>query len=484
MPLLEETGYIPTEKYAHGDELRAHAARIGKQFDLYPRTLFQTEVLSLHWNEYKGYWCVETNRKDNIRAQFVIPVAGPLHRPKLPGLFGIESFQGTSFHSSRWDYGYTGGNATGGLTKLADKRVGIIGTGATAVQIVPQLGRYAGQVYVFQRTPSSIDVRNNKRTDPEWAKALKKGWQQERMENFTNILGGANEVDLVADSWTGIFRLIAPDPMRIKNKEVETTAADIQQADFKKMEALRARVAAIITDKDCAESLKPWYNYYCKRPCAHDEYLQSFNLPNVNLVDTDGNGVEAITRNGVVANGKEYSLDCLIYATGFEWSTDWHHKSGIEIHGRNGITLGERWQDGALTYHGWGSYGFPNCFFLSNIQAAQTPNFMYVTNEQARHFAYIIAQCKQRNIRHVEPSLEAETAWVAECIETGKAQQEALRGCTPGYLNHEGGISLRSARNSPYGGGVMAFFEIIRKWRKANKFEGLIISPRSAKLSS
>jgi cation diffusion facilitator CzcD-associated flavoprotein CzcO len=478
MPLLEETDYLPTEKYAHGDELRAHAVRIGRHFDLYRRTLFQTEVLGLRWNDSKGFWSVETNRKDNIRAQFVIPVAGPLHRPKLPGLRGIESFQGKSFHSSRWDYNYTGGNAAGGLTKLSDKRVGIIGTGATAVQIVPQLGKYAKEVYVFQRTPSSIDVRNNSPTDKEWAKTLKRGWQQERMDNFNTILGGGHEeVDLVADSWTAIFRFIAPDPTRLKNKELQTTPADIQLADFKKMESLRARVAAVVEDKDRAESLKPWYNYYCKRPCCHDEYLKAFNRSNVNLIDTNGQGVEAITSRGAVANGIEHELDCLIYATGFEWVTDWTHKSGMEIYGQNCITMTDRWRDGALTYHGWASCGFPNCFFLSNIQAAQTPNFMYVTGEQAKHFAYIIAQCQKRGIRNFEPTAEAEKAWVAESIETGKRRAEALQGCTPGYLNHEGEFTLRAQRNSPYGGGVLAFFDILRKWREANKLAGLVLTP-------
>jgi cyclohexanone monooxygenase len=132
---------------------------------------------------------------------------GPLHRPKLPGIPGIETFGGHSFHTSRWDYEYTGGDPAGGaMTELADKRVGIIGTGATSVQCIPHLARACGELFVFQRTPSSIDVRNNRPTDPEWAASLQPGWQQRRMDNFNNLVSGIPEPeDLVNDGWTDII---------------------------------------------------------------------------------------------------------------------------------------------------------------------------------------------------------------------------------------------------------------------------------------
>jgi Flavin-binding monooxygenase-like len=129
MPLLEELGYMPSEKYARAKELLAHSAMIGRHFNLYPKTLFQTEVKSLTWDDDAVLWTVSTSRNDNIKTRFVIPAAGPLHRPKLPGVPGIKEFKGKSFHSSRWDYGYTGGDSAGGLKGLRDKRVGIIGTG-------------------------------------------------------------------------------------------------------------------------------------------------------------------------------------------------------------------------------------------------------------------------------------------------------------------------------------------------------------------
>lgn len=278
MPLLDETGYVPTEKYARAKELLKHAEMIGNRYGLYPKTLFQTEVNTLTWNEEASQWIVKTNRGDNIKAKFVIPAAGPLHRPKLPGTPGLETFKGHSFHSSRWDYDYTGGDPNGGLTKLANKRVAIIGTGATAVQIVPHLGEWAKHAYVFQRTPSSIDVRGNKFTDEEWVKTLGDRWQKKRMDNFNIIVnGGHQDEDLVSDGWTDILRQLIVRAEDGQTESPEALAAKRQLADFKKMEQIRKRVDSIVEDPATAESLKPYYNQFCKRPCFHDEYLDTFN---------------------------------------------------------------------------------------------------------------------------------------------------------------------------------------------------------------
>lgn len=474
MPLLEELNYMPTEKYARAKELLMHSEMIARHFDLHSRALFQTEVNTLTWDEDTARWTAKTSRGDTIKTRFVVPAAGPLHRPKLPGVKGIESFKGHSFHSSRWDYDYTGGDPVGGLTKLKDKRVGIIGTGATAVQIVPHLGEWAKQVYVFQRTPSSIDVRGNRPTDPAWAASLKKGWQKERMDNFNIIVnGGEQDVDLVSDGWTDILRSLL---VRAKEGEVVDpvkAAADRQLADYKKMESIRARCNAVVKDPETAESLKPWYNQFCKRPCFHDEYLDTFNRPNVRLVDTKGLGVTAITEKGVVANGQEFELDCLIYATGFELATDWTHRAGMEIYGRGGQTITDKWKQGASTLHGWTTRGFPNCFWVSIVQAALTPNFVHVTSEQAAHLAYVIKTCRDRDIRTVEPTPEAEQKWVDTILKLGKLRAEFQKDCTPGYYNNEGKPSPVAARNAAYGGGSPAFLKILEEWRKKDDLEGL-----------
>ncbi|KAF1844559.1 FAD/NAD(P)-binding domain-containing protein [Cucurbitaria berberidis CBS 394.84] len=472
MPLLEEVGYMPTEKYAHAKELLAHSRAIGEKFDLYSRALFQTEVKDLRWNEEEGKWTAQTSRGDKIKSRFVIPVAGPLHRPKLPGLNGIEEFRGHSFHSSRWDYGYTGGDSTGHLHRLKDKRVGIIGTGATAVQIVPHLGEWTKELYVFQRTPSSVDVRRNRPTDREWAKSLEKGWQKKRMDNFDNIVnGGFEKHDMVADSWTDIIRELYSarfDP----NNPVEV-AANRQLADFKKMEQIRARTDEIVKDKETADALKPWYNQFCKRPCFHDEYLQTFNRPNVKLVDTKGLGIDRITEKGVVANGEEYEIDCLIYATGFELANDWAHRAGMEIYGRNGLRTTEKWKEGAMTLHGWGSRQFPNCFWVQVTQAAVTPNFMHITNEQAIHLAYVVSECRKRNIKTIEPTQEAEEDWTDIIVKGFALKGDYSKECTPGYYNNEGKPSKTTARNAMNAISSPAFIKILTDWRAADDLAGL-----------
>ncbi|KAF1918054.1 hypothetical protein BDU57DRAFT_446546 [Ampelomyces quisqualis] len=474
MPLLEEVEYMPTEKYAKAKELLNHSRKIGEKFDLYSRALFQTETKGLHWVEEESKWVTQTARGDKVKSRFVIPAAGPLHRPKLLGVPGIEDFKGHAFHSSRWDFAYTGGDPAGGLEKLKDKRVGIIGTGATAVQIVPHLGEWAKQLYVFQRTPSSIDVRGNAPTNQEWASSLKKVWQQERMNNFDSIInGGIEKEDMVADRWTDIIRELITAGVDPKNPA--EAAAKRQLADFKKMESIRARTDEVVKDKETADALKPWYNQFCKRPCFHDEYLDTFNRPNVRLVDTKGQGVQQITKKGIIANGEEFEIDCLIYATGFELANDWSHKTGMEIYGRNGMTTTEKWQDGASTLHGWASRQFPNCFWVSVVQAALTPNFMHITAEQARHFAYVISECQKRDIKSIEPTQEAEEAWCNTIIQGTAIRGDFFKECTPGYYNNEGKSSMRAARNGTYAHGSPAFIKILTEWRDANDLAGLDI---------
>src|SRR4029077_12463801 len=153
----------------------------------------------------------------------------------------------------------------------------------------------------------------------------------------------------------------------------------------------RARVDQLVHDPETAAKLKPWYRQFCKRPWLHDEDLQPYNRPNVHLVDTGGKGVEALTRTGVVANGREYEVDCLIFATGFEVGTSYTRRAGYDIVGREGMTLSEHWRDGLRTLHGLTSNGFPNCFFLGFTQGAITISVPQALNEQANHVAYIVS---------------------------------------------------------------------------------------------
>jgi len=477
LPLLEEVGYMPVEKYTRAPEILDYCRRIGRHFDLYRDVCFQTEVTDMTWDEASSRWIIRTNRGDAMKARYVVMANGPLHRPKLPGIPGVDSFKGHTFHTSRWDYDYTGGDPMGGLTGLAGKRVGIIGTGATAVQCVPHLGEAAKELFVFQRTPSSIDVRNNRPTDPAWASSLQPGWQQHRMDNFNVLVsGGWQKEDLVSDGWTDIIRNLGLAAARRAAKG-ELGPGDpaelLQLADFQKMEQIRARVDSVVADREKAEALKPWYNQFCKRPCFHDDYLATFNRPSVHLIDTDGRGVERITEKGVVVDGVEYELDCLIFATGFEVGTSYARRAGYEITGRGGVTLSQKWADGVSTLHGMHSRGFPNCFIFANSQSGFTANYPHMLNEQSKHAAWIIARCRDEGAVAVEATEEAEAAWVQEVMDSAIQRQKFAEECTPGYYNNEGKPSPLAARNGPYGKGSIVFIQMITDWRNEGSMQGL-----------
>ena len=413
-----------------------------------------------------------------MKARYVVMSNGPLNRPKLPGIAGIESFKGHSFHTSRWDYGYTGGSSEGGLTKLADKRVAIIGTGATAIQCVPHLGRHAKQLYVFQRTPSSVDLRGNKPTDPAWAASLTPGWQKRRMENF-NILvsGGMQDEDLVSDGWTDIIRSLASiaafrgdQPM-----SMEDIARGMEIADFKKMNQIRERVASTVADPATAEALKPWYRQFCKRPTFNDDYLPTFNRPNVTLVDTEGRGVDRITEHALVVNGVEYEVDCLIFATGFEVGTAYTRRAGFEVYGRGAKPLTEHWGDGLKTLHGFYSAGFPNCFHMGVNQSTLTPNFPHLLDEQARHIGGLVAEAAGRQASVIEPTPEAEAGWVQTIRDSARDNLQFRVDCTPGYYNGEGRAGDGAGLfDGLYGPGSVSFFEVVRQWREGG-MDGLQI---------
>ena len=475
LPLLEEIGFVPKEKYTHAPEILQHCRNIAEHYNLYDRACLQTEVNKLEWDELSKRWIVRTNQGDAMRARFVVMSNGPMNRPKLPGIKGIGDYQGHTFHTSRWDYNYTGGSSEGELSNLKDKRVAVIGTGATAVQCVPHVGASAKNLYVFQRTPSSVDVRANRPTDQAWAASLKQGWQKERMENF-NILcsGGIVEEDLVKDGWTEIIRnLVSMANYRGKDTNWDEVPKMMELADFKKMEQIRARAEEIVADPATAEALKPYYRQFCKRPCFHDAYLQTFNLDNVQLVDTNGIGVDSITPNGVVANGKEYPVDCIIFATGFEVGTDYTRRAGYDVIGKDNLSLSQKWSDGMRTLHGIHTHGFPNLFIISNSQSGFTTNFPHSMDETACHIGYILNRCLEENISTVEVSESAEDAWVEEIIAVSRYNEEFQAMCTPGYYNNEGQPNPKSVQNGPYGKGSRPYFKITKAWRDEGTMQGL-----------
>ena len=481
LPLLEETGHMPSMKYVFAPEIFEHGRRIARTFSLYDDALFSTQVTKLEWDEQASRWIIHTDRGDAIRARFVTMGTGPLHRPKLPGIPGIETFAGHTFHTSRWDYAYTGGDTNGApMSNLADKRVGIIGTGATAVQCIPHLARDAQELYVFQRTPSSIDVRNNHAIDPEWFATLGPGWQQRWLTNFATLqTGGFADEDLVQDGWTDISK-------RIRDRMMADIAAGAEfgpeamlrayeDSDDEKMTEIRARVDEVVRDPATASALKPWFRQLCKRPCFHDEYLQAYNLASTHLVDTDGLGVERIDETGVWVAGVHYELDCIVFASGFEVGTPAARRSGFETYGRDGLTLSEKWSGGMQSLHGVHVHGFPNLFVVGPSQGANLiSNITQNLTEAGTTIAAIINHALDEAADEVEATAAAEHDWVA-MLEGSPRAFLGSPECTPGYYNNEGGpIGRRERLNSSgYPDGPVAYWQYLDRWRTSGEFAGL-----------
>ncbi|MBT0768662.1 NAD(P)/FAD-dependent oxidoreductase [Kineosporia sp. J2-2] len=480
LPLLEEVRTIPALRYAQGEQIRRHAVALAEHFGLYPEALFHTRATALRWLDPDGEWLVETDRGDRMRATYVVVSPGSLSQPKLPGIPGIQDFRGHTFHTSRWDYAYTGGTADGELTGLRDKRVAVVGTGATGVQVIPHLARDAQHLFVFQRTPATVDVRDNRPLDPRWFQQQEPGWQGRRMDNFlASITGEPVDEDMIQDGWTSTSRL-----QRAYLSGVQETGLPRQEQqlldellDAHTMNGIRSRVDRIVQDPATAQLLKPWYRYMCKRPCFSDHYLQAFNRPNVTLVDTaDHGGITRMTESGVVVGDQEYQVDCVVFATGFDVGVSGVLSGTLPVTGRGGRVLLETWREGPRTLHGFYSPGFPNLFHLGSLQNASAVNFVHILHEQARHIAAVVGRAEQLGSRTVEPGPEATESWQATLRQVAVDTTVFQAECTPGYYNGEG----RTVRPLNYSPGPVAFHDLLARWRAEHLDEVIAARPGSA----
>ncbi len=481
LPLLEETGTVPSKKYVCAPEIYAHARRIATTFGLYDNALLSTGITSVSWDDDTSRWIIRTDRGDELRARFIAMGTGPLHRPKLPGIPGIDAFAGHTFHTARWDYDYTGGDPEGApMEGLRDKRVGIIGTGATAIQCIPHLAKTSRELYVFQRTPSSIDVRNNHAIDSDWYASLEPGWQQKWLVNFATLqTGGFADEDLVKDGWTDISQRIRDRILQVIATGAEpgpdTARRAYEDSDDEKMNEIRARVEEIVRDSATAAALKPWYRQLCKRPCFSDEYLPAYNQANAHLVETDGHGVERIDGTGVWAAGQHYDLDCLIFASGFEVGTEHSRRAGFEVVGRHGRTLSEHWSEGMRSMHGIHVHGFPNLFNVGVAQGANLiSNIPHNFVEAAGAISAVVQHALAQGSEQVEVTAGAEQAWV-DLLDHGEGRFLGSPDCTPGYYNNEGRPIGRAEwlNGSGYPQGPVAYFDYLERWRASGDFAGL-----------
>ncbi|KAK1595576.1 cyclohexanone monooxygenase [Colletotrichum navitas] len=508
LPLLEETGYMPKHRYAYGNELLAHANRMADTWGLADQGVFRSQIKSCEWDEDAKRWkvVIEQGRGPNeapvtmtVRSQFVVLANGVLNHPKAPK--NIEAFEGDMFHSARWNYNITGGDPSNlespQLTGLEGKRVGIIGTGVTAVQLVPQLAKWAKELYVFQRTPSSVGEKGQRPMDPEeWKKiANGRGWQKRRNENFNIYLSGREaEENLVADGWTALkaykAAIATPQDKPLGMADIPGHIGGLLAVDAPISERIRRRVDEVVEDKTTAAALKSWYPTWCKRPAFHDDYLPAFNLPNVHLVDTDGKGVDRATKGSLVVDGVDYPLDVVVLSTGYRApAANMAEPSGVSsmtIKGRGGALLSDKWQSkGPSTLHGVLTNGFPNLFLTGPMQVGATPNYNSVQDTLSQHCAYIVAEAMKQAGNStdkvvLEATIEGEEGYSGLHMQYA-AWFAGVAICTPGYLNNEGEQAppeeqMKMARGTPFPQGMNAFIKCLEDWRAEGSMKGVEVT--------
>ena len=479
LPMLEELGYVPKDRYASGEEILGHLEAIAGRYDLCSDALFHTGVTGAAWDETTGRWQIRTDRDDRIAARYYVLAVGILNLLKLPAIAGMEAFSGHSFHSARWDYGYTGGAPGRPMTELGDKVVALMGSGATGIQCVTPLTDAAEQVLVFQRTPSAIGERGNRATDASFADHLEPGWQQARMDNFQAVmLGRAVDQDLTDDGWTRHYAAVQNPPRKREGESFGDYLRRAEALDFEIMEAHRRRVADLVTDPGTAEHLKPYYRYLCKRPCFHDEYLSAFNRPNITLVDCPG-GIERITERGPVVDGHQYEVDCIVWATGFEAElTPLHRRAGHDIVGVGGTSLADAWTDGAASLYGMMIGGFPNLFAMPapGQQAVVTVNYTQLAVLGAQVIGRTVGTLAARGAPVFEVRAEAQQAWTDTIVSSFVDPSSVMSACTPSRINNEGHPELLNPRNGNFGRGFGDFFayrDLLTSWTDAGTLEGL-----------
>ncbi len=512
LPLLEQTGYIPTHKYAPGQEIREHAERIAHKWGLEDKTLFRTDIESVEWDGRTQLWIVNSIErrgpaepiKRTFRAQYVYLAAGVLTRPQIPRIPGLPSFSGSMFHTARWNYAVSGGSQSNQeLTGLEGKRVAVIGTAATAIGVIHEVAKFAKELYVIQRTPAYVKPRGQHPTDHDHFSskiAGEKGWQYKRQLNLNTFITNSAPPDLenlVNDGWTDMpaYSAIVGSP---NNRPLNPTPENLEKhtdtfhaLDFPHMERIRARIDQVVKDPATAAKLKPWYPSWCKRPTFSDTYLQTFNQPNVHLVDTDGKGPSKVTTTGIVVGEKEYPVDIIIFGTGYRVPTAGSGspavRTGVKVTGRNGQSLDQKWQvHGAATLHGYATNGFPNLFFSGTSQATITGNNIFMLGLIARHITYMIAQGERRvglgNRAIIEVTREAEEAHTEEILWRAPFFS-VLAGCTPGYFNGHGDSAnitdpeekQKRAKAVTWSEGAASFLRYIESWREEGSLKGLSI---------
>jgi cyclohexanone monooxygenase len=455
-----------SERYAAQPELLRYANHVADRFDLRRDIQFNTRVKAAAFDEVQGRWVLKTEDGARISATHCIMATGCLSSPNLPKFEGLDNFAGDRYHTGYWPK--EGVDFTG-------KRVAVIGTGSSAVQSIPIIAAQAKQLTVFQRTPNYAVPAHNAPLDLEYVRAIKADYPALRARAKQTMTGidfdysDQAALETLPEARTreyerrwrhgGLWFLGAYKDLMV-DQDANDTAAEF----------VRTKIRERVRDPEIAEALSPKNTIGCKRLCVDIGYYETFNRPNVTLIDIGQSPIEAITPCGVKAKGREYEVDAIVFATGFDAMTGALLK--IDIRGRGGLPLSEKWSAGPRTYLGLGVAGFPNLFTITGPGSPSVLTNMLPTIEQ--HVDWIadsIAYLRARNFGRIEPSVAAEDEWVAH---VGDAAGRTLRyTCGSWYL----GVNIPGKPRvfMPYIGGFPKYIQKCNEVAAAG-YEGFVLS--------
>jgi cation diffusion facilitator CzcD-associated flavoprotein CzcO len=398
-----------SEEFAAQPELLAYFNFVADRLDLRKHYQFNTRIVRAVWDEARKLWSVTTDRGETVEATYCVMATGPLSVPRDPEIPGIERYTGELLRAGRWPHhpvSYEG------------KRVGVIGTGSTGIQIVQEVGRQAHELFVFQRTPSFTMPMRNQKLDPDFVAEVKRNYTGIREAARNSPNGGvrpwttraffsvtpSSRRDLLEDAWkSGGLAMLGTFTDLLSNEEANGHVADF----------VRSKIDEVVADPDTAEKLKPRdYPIFARRPCLDTGYYETYNQPNVHLIDCVTDPIVEITERGVRTQSGETALDMLILATGYDGLTG--ALTAFDVVGRNGQTVNEKWRGGARSYLGLMMEGFPNLFMTTGPNGpAALANIVRISENDVDWIAHTITDMADRGLATIEPTKQAEDDWMA-----------------------------------------------------------------------
>lgn len=463
-----------SERYPEQPEVLEYLRFATDRLDLRQDIEFDTEVTAAAFDEDSGTWEISTDDGETVRSQFFITAVGCLSKPFIPDFEGVESFEGDWYHTGKWPHE---------PVDFDNKRIAVVGSGATGIQIIPEIAKEnIDHLTVFQRTPNYAVPARNRPLNDEDREEIRENYddifERAHSSGFGHPFGAAYDTaeglsmeeveERLEPRWeAGGFRFMLTFGDLITNPETNEKVSEF----------IRQKIKETVDDPELAEKLVPKDHYYAtKRPPLHTDYYETYNRDNVSLVDVTETPIERITPNGIRTSETDYEFDMIIYATGFDAMTGTLLQ--MDIRGRNGLTLEEKWADGPKTYLGLGVHGFPNMFTITGPQSPSVLSNMPVSIEH--HVEWVsdtIEYLVDNDIRLIEPTKEAEESWTVHNRQV--AEQTLYPTADSWYMNEN--IPDKPTVFTPYIGGVDLYHDTIQEVAQ-KEYEGFWLTGSTSEL--